>query len=155
MSESKDERRMVAENRKARHDFDLLETLECGIALQGTEVKSLRQGKASIAESYAMVRRGELWLLGAHIPEYAFGNIHNHAPLRDRKLLVNKREIAKWERAVKEQGVTIVPLSLYFKGALVKVALALARGRKLHDKREREREKTDRREIERAASRRR
>ncbi len=146
---------MIAENRRARHDFEILETLECGLALVGTEVKSLRQGKASIAEAFAFLRRGELWLIGAHIPEYTFGNIHNHAPVRDRKLLVHRRELEAWDRKVREKGMTIVPLSLYFKGARVKLAIGLARGRKLHDKREREREKTDRREIERAMSRRR
>lgn len=146
---------MIAENRRARHDFEILETLECGLALVGTEVKSLRQGKASIAEAFAFVRRGELWLVGAHIPEYTFGNIHNHAPVRDRKLLLHRREFDAWDRKVREKGVTIVPLSLYFKGPRVKLSIGLARGRKQHDKREREREKTDRREIERAMSRRR
>jgi SsrA-binding protein len=155
MSDQGDKRRVVAENRRARHDYEFLDTLECGIALAGTEVKSLRQGKASIAEAFAMVRRGELWLVGAHIPEYAFGNVHNHPPVRDRRLLVHRRELANWETKVREKGVTIVPLSIYFKGALVKVSIALARGRKLHDKREREREKTDRREMERAVARRR
>jgi SsrA-binding protein len=155
MSDQGDKRRVVAENRRARHDYEFLDTLECGIALAGTEVKSLRQGKASIAEAFAMVRRGELWLVGAHIPEYAFGNVHNHAPVRDRRLLVHRRELANWETKVREKGVTIVPLSIYFKGALVKVSIALARGRKLHDKREREREKTDRREMDRAVARRR
>jgi SsrA-binding protein len=147
-----DKRRVLAENRRARHDYEFLDTLECGIALAGTEVKSLRQGKASIAEAFAMVKRGELWLVGAHIPEYAFGNIHNHPPVRDRRLLVHRRELANWESKVREKGVTIVPLSIYFKGSLVKVSIALARGRKLHDKREREREKSDKREIERALS---
>ncbi len=155
MAEQSQPRRVIAENRRARHDFEILETLECGLALVGTEVKSLRQGKASIAEAFAFLRRGELWLIGAHIPEYAFGNIHNHAPVRDRKLLLHRRELEAWDRKVREKGVTIVPLALYFKGPRVKLALGLARGRKLHDKREREREKTDRREIERAMSRRR
>lgn len=155
MSEAADKRRVIAENRRARHDYEFLETLECGLALVGTEVKSLRQGKASIAEAFALVRRGELWLIGAHIPEYAFGNVHNHAPVRDRKLLVHRRELAAWDRKVREKGVTIVPLTLYFKGPLVKLSIALARGRKVHDKREREREKTDRREMDRALSRRR
>lgn len=155
MSEATDKRRVIAENRRARHDYEILDTLECGLALAGTEVKSLRQGKASIAEAFALERRGELWLIGAHIPEYAFGNVNNHAPLRDRKLLVHRRELATWDRKVREKGITIVPLTLYFKGPLVKLSIALARGRKLHDKREREREKTDLREMDRAASRRR
>jgi len=155
MSDPKTTRRVIAENRRARHDYELLETLECGIELRGTEVKSLRQGKASIAEAFALSRRGELWLVGAHIPEYAFGNIHNHPPVRDRKLLLHKRELEGWEKKVREKGVTVVPLSIYFKGALVKVSIALARGRKVYDKREREREKTDQRDIDRAMSRRR
>lgn len=147
--------RLIAENRKARHEFEVLETVECGIALQGTEVKSLRGGKCSIAEAFAMIRRGELWLIGAHIAEYTFGNVNNHPPVRDRKLLVHKRQIAKWDALVREKGVTLVPLSIYFLGARVKVLVALARGRKLHDKREHEREKSDQREIDRAMSRRR
>jgi len=155
MVEGSDPRRVIAENRRARHEFEVLETLECGIELQGTEVKSLRQGKASIAESFALARRGELWLIGSHIPEYSHGNVHNHAPARERRLLVHARESAKWGRAVQERGVTMVPLALYFKGSLVKLTLALARGRKMHDKRDREREKTDRRDIDRAMSRRR
>ena len=151
MSESKDERRMVAENRKARHDFDLLETLECGIALQGTEVKSLRQGKASIAESYAMVRRGELWLFGAHIPEYAFGNIHNHDAKRIRKLLLHRRHIDKIKAALDAGGSrALVPLRMYFKEALVKVEVALCTGKKLHDRREDLKTKVVEREVDQA-----
>ena len=145
--------RLIAENRKARHEFDLLETVECGIVLQGTEVKSLRGGKCSIAEAFALIRSGELWLVGAHIPEYSHGNLQNHAPARDRKLLLHKRQVAHWDALVREKGVTLVPLSIYFLGARVKVSVALARGRKLHDKREHEREKSDRREIDRAMSR--
>ncbi|MCC7013786.1 MAG: SsrA-binding protein SmpB [Planctomycetes bacterium] len=155
MAEPELRRKLLAENRRARHEYEFLETIECGIALVGTEVKSLRQGKASIAEAFAMIRAGELWLINAHIPEYSHGNLHNHLPTRDRRLLVHKRELAGWDRKVREKGVTIVPLELYFKGSLVKVSLALARGRKLYDKRERERERDDRRAIERAMSRRR
>ncbi len=147
--------RPIAQNRRARHEFEILEELECGIELKGTEVKSLRAGHGSIAESYAHFKRGELYLLGAHIPEYAHGNVHNHDPLRERKLLAHRRELASWDRKVREKGVTIVPLALYFKGARVKVALALARGKKLYDKREAQREREDRRAIERAMSRRR
>jgi SsrA-binding protein len=149
------QRRLIAENRRARHEFELLETLECGLALQGTEVKSLRQGKCSIAESYALVKRGELFLIGAHIPEYSHGNVHNHAPLRERKLLLHRRQLAHLDDKVRVKGMTIVPLSIYFLGSRVKVEVALARGRKLHDKREREREKADRHDIERAMSRKR
>jgi SsrA-binding protein len=155
MAERVRERRLIAENRRARHDFEILDTLECGLALQGTEVKSLRAGKGSIAESFALVRGGELWLVGAHIPEYSHGNVHNHPPVRDRKLLVHRRQRAQWDKQVREKGITMVPLALYFYGSRVKVELALARGRKLHDKREREREKEDRRDIDRAMTRRR
>ncbi len=151
----KAERRLLAENRRARHDFELLEVLECGIELRGTEVKSLRQGRASIAESFALLRDGELWLIQAHVPEYSHGNIQNHLPTRDRRLLVHKRELRRWDEAVREKGITIVPLALYFLGSRVKVQVALAKGRKLHDKREREREKSDQRDIDRAMSRRR
>jgi SsrA-binding protein len=154
-SPDKAERRLLAENRRARHDFELLEVLECGIELRGTEVKSLRQGRASIAESFALLRDGELWLINAHVPEYSHGNIQNHLPTRDRRLLVHKRELKRWDEAVREKGITIVPLALYFLGSRVKVQVALAKGRKLHDKRERERERSDQRDIDRAMSRRR
>jgi SsrA-binding protein len=155
MSDPKDERRMIAENRRARFDFEILETLECGLALTGTEVKSLRQGKASITEAFALSRSGELWLIASHIPEYTHGNLHNHEPTRDRKLLAHKRELAAWDKQVRERGITIVPLNLYFKGSRVKLLIGLAKGRKQHDKRERERERTDQRDIDRAMSRRR
>lgn len=147
--------KLLADNRFARHQYDILETLECGIELRGTEVKSLRQGKASIAESFALLRSGELWLVNAHIPEYSHGNYQNHVPTRDRRLLAHKRELRRWDEAVRDKGITIVPLALYFLGSRVKLQVALARGRKLHDKRDREREKTDRRDIDRAMSRKR
>jgi len=146
-------RRPIASNRRARFEFHVLEQLECGIALTGTEVKSLRQGQASIAEAYAMVRNGEMYLLGCHIPEYAQGNVHNHAPTRDRKLLLHKKEIERWRTQVKEKGVTIVPLSLYFKGSRAKLELALCKGKKLYDKREDKRKKEDERDMDRAMSR--
>jgi SsrA-binding protein len=147
--------RVLAKNRKALHEFHVLERLECGIALQGTEVKSLRSGSCSIAEAFGMVRRGELYLLGATIPPYTHGNIHNHEPTRERKLLLSRRELRAWDKRVREKGVTIVPLALYFKGHLVKVEMALVKGKKLHDRREDVKERTARREIERALSRRR
>ena len=147
--------RTVASNRRARHDYHLLGEVECGIALTGTEVKSLRQGRASIAEAYGLIRRGELFLIGATIPEYSHGNVFNHPPARERKLLLRKRELAQWEKAVREKGITIVPLELYFRGHLVKVTMALARGKKLYDKRESERKKDDRRDMDRALSRKR
>ncbi len=129
--------RPVAENRKARHLYQIEETFEAGIALTGTEVKSLRMGRANIAESHAEIRDGEIWLLNAHIPEYVHGNIHNHEPRRPRKLLMHKREIRRLTGAVQRRGMTLVPLKIYFNGrGLAKVLLGLARGRKAHDRRE-------------------
>lgn len=142
--------RTIASNRKARHEFLVLEELECGIALVGTEVKSLRQGRASIAEAFAVVKSDELWLIGAHIPEYAQGNVHNHPPTRERKLLLHRRELVKWHKKVREKGVTMVPLELYFSGARVKVLLGLCRGKRMHDKRQAQRERDDKREVDRA-----
>jgi SsrA-binding protein len=147
--------RTVASNRRARHDYHLLAEVECGIALTGTEVKSLRQGRASIGEAYGLIRRGELFLIGATIPEYSHGNLNNHEPGRERKLLLHARELAAWDRSVREKGVTIVPLELYFRGHLVKVRMALVRGKKLYDKRETEKLKDARRDIDRAMGRRR
>jgi SsrA-binding protein len=147
--------RTVASNRRARHDYHLLAEVECGIALTGTEVKSLRQGRASIGEAYGLIRRGELYLIGATIPEYSHGNLNNHEPGRERKLLLHARELALWDRSVREKGVTIVPLELYFRGHLVKVRMALVRGKKLYDKRETEKLKDARRDIDRAMGRRR
>ena len=147
--------RVLAKNRKALHEFHVLDKLECGLALKGTEVKSLRQGQASIAEAFGMIRRGELWLGGATIPPYSHGNIHNHEPDRERKLLLQARQLTKWDKAVREKGVTLVPLALYFKGHLVKVEMALVKGKKLHDKREDVKRRESKREIDRESSRRR
>jgi SsrA-binding protein len=135
--------RVVAHNRKARFNYEIGETLEAGIALTGTEVKSLRQGKATIAESYADSRRGEIWLVNANIPEYLQGGRFNHAPKRLRKLLLHRRQISKLIGAVEREGMTLVPLKLFFndKGR-AKVELALARGKKLHDKRETEKKRS-------------
>ena len=144
--------RAIAANRKARHEYEILDELECGIVLTGTEVKSLRQGLCSLGEAYAYFRHGELWLMDATIPEYRQGNIHNHPPTRERKLLLHKRELAAWDKRVKDRGVTIVPLSIYFKGSHVKVKLGLAKGKKVYDKRETQRERTDKRDIARAMS---
>ena len=129
--------RVVAHNRRARFNYEIGETFEAGIALTGTEVKSLRQGKATIAESYADPRGGELWLVNANIPEYLQGGRFNHAPKRVRKLLLHRRQINKLMGAVEREGMALVPLKLYFneKGR-AKLELALARGKKLHDKRE-------------------
>jgi SsrA-binding protein len=139
--------RVVAQNRKARFNYEIGETFEAGIALSGTEVKSLRQGKATITESYADSRGGEVWLVNANIPEYLQGGRFNHSPKRIRKLLLHRRQINKLIGAVEREGMTLVPLKLYFndKGR-AKVELALARGKKLHDKRETERKRSWERE---------
>lgn len=149
------DQRVVTTNKRALHRYHVLDELEVGISLVGTEVKSLREGKCSIQEAYVRVKGAELWLVGAHIPEYTFGNRANHLPERDRKLLAHRREIRRWNKAVREKSVTIVPLEVYFKGSRVKLRIALARGKKLYDKRRVERERSDRRDAERALGRRR
>ena len=142
-----DKSKVVAENRRARFDYAIEEVFEAGIALTGTEVKSLRFGEGSIAESYAEVKDGEVWLINSNVPEFSHGNRFNHEPKRPRKLLLNHREIAKLFGAVAREGMTLVPLSIYFNArGRAKVELALAKGRKLHDKREHEREKDWKRE---------
>ena len=127
-------RKLVASNRKARHDYAILDVFEAGIALTGTEVKSLRAGRASLADGFAQVSDGEVWLHNVHIPEYTLGTWTNHAPRRTRKLLLHRGEIERLERKISEQGLTLVPLSLYFKDGKVKVELALARGKRTYDK---------------------
>jgi len=145
-----DKRKVVAENRRARFDYFVEERVEAGIQLTGTEVKSLRQGEGSIAESYAAVEGEEVWLINSHIPEYSHGNRLNHQPRRQRKLLLKGREIAKLQGAVTRQGLTLVPLSLYFNSSgRAKVELALARGKKVHDKRETMKERDWKREQQR------
>src|ERR687889_2221755 len=142
-----DKKKIVAENRRARFDYFVDERLEAGIALTGTEVKSLRWGEGSIAESYATVDGEEVWRINSHIPEYSHGNRLNHEPRRQRKLLLKNREIAKLQGAVARQGLTLVPLSLYFNGSgKAKVELALGRGNKAHDKRETVKERDWKRE---------
>jgi SsrA-binding protein len=132
-----DKKKVVAENRRARFDYFIDQVFEAGIALTGTEVKSLRFGEGSIAESYAEVKEGEVWLINANVPEFSHGNRHNHEPKRPRKLLLKEREINKMHGAVARQGMTLVPLSVYFNGrGRAKVELALAKGKKDHDKRE-------------------
>ncbi len=139
--------KVVAENRKARFNYAIEDTIETGIALTGTEVKSIRNGKTTIAESYADTKDGEIWLINANIPEYLQANRFNHEPKRPRKLLLTAREINKMFGAVARQGMTLVPLSVYFNGrGRAKVELAIARGRKAHDKREHEKEKDWKRE---------
>ena len=139
--------RVVADNRKARFNYEIGEVFEAGIALTGTEVKSLRQGRATIAEAYADARRGEIWLVNANIPEYLQGGRFNHAPKRSRKLLLHRRQINKLAGAVEREGMTLIPLKLYFneKGR-AKLELALARGKKLYDKRETQKKRSWERE---------
>ena len=132
-----DKKKVVAENRRARFDYFVDDRMEAGIALTGTEVKALRQGEGSIAESYATINDEEVWLINSHIQEYSHGNRLNHEPRRQRKLLLKGREIAKLNGAVTRQGLTLVPLSIYFNSnGKAKVELALARGKKVHDKRD-------------------
>ena len=142
--------KLVAENRRARHDFHLLDRFEAGVVLSGTEVKSLREGRASLQRSFADVRGGELFLVGAHIPEYAQGNLANHDPDRDRKLLLHRREIATLIGKVQERGLTLVPTRVYFKNGRVKVEIALARGKEVRDKRRDLADRDAKRQIERA-----
>ena len=142
----------IARNPKATHDYHILETWETGIVLTGTEVKSLRNGKASIREAYARVRNGEVFLDGMNITPYEQGNRYNHDPVRTRKLLLHRREIEKLIGAVEQRGLTLVPLELYFKNGRAKVALALGKGKKQHDKREAIKRKIQEREVARAVS---
>jgi len=145
-----DKQKVVAENRRARFDYFGEDRFEAGIALTGTEVKALRQGEGSIAESYANAAGEEIWLINSHIPEYSHGNRQNHEPRRPRKLLLKSREISKLLGAVQRQGLTLVPLSIYFNGnGRAKVELALARGKKVHDKRETIKERDWKREQQR------
>jgi SsrA-binding protein len=137
----------VAINRRARHEFWIEETHEAGIALTGTEVKSLREGRVNLVDSFARVDRGEVWLHHLHISPYAQGNIHNHDPLRTRKLLLHRREILRLKTKTDEKGYTLVPLRLYFRRGVAKVELAVARGRHLYDKRERIAEREAERRI--------
>ncbi|MCE3550777.1 SsrA-binding protein SmpB [Pseudonocardia sp. RS11V-5] len=129
-------RKVIAQNRRARHDYAVLEEFEAGVALMGTEVKSLRLGRASLVDSYATVDEGEVWLRGLHIPEYTHGSWTNHEPRRTRKLLLHKYEIERLIGKIREGGLTLVPMSLYFSDGKVKCELALARGKKTYDKRQ-------------------
>jgi SsrA-binding protein len=147
--------KLIAENRRARHDYNLLERYEAGIVLTGTEVKSLREGRASLQQAYADVRDMEVWLVGAHIAEYTQGNVNNHDPDRDRKLLLHRKEIASLIGKVRERGFTIVPTRLYFKDGRAKVELALAKGKERVDKRRDIAKREADRQMERALGRRR
>jgi SsrA-binding protein len=147
-------RKLIAQNRKARHDYTIEDVYEAGMVLQGTEVKSLREGRASLVDSYATVRDGEVWLENLHIPEYTQGTWTNHEPRRRRKLLLHRQEIAKLVGKTKESGLTLVPLSLYFKDGKAKVEIALARGKRSYDKRQTLAARDAQREIQRTAGRR-
>lgn len=141
---------MEIKNRQAFYEYFIDDKLQAGIALLGTEVKSLRAGKASFADAYCIFHKGELWLKAMHIAEYKHGTVNNHDPLRDRKLLLTKREIKKWESRIKEKGYTIIPLRIFFnENNLVKVEIGLAKGKKLHDKRESIKQKDTEREMKR------
>lgn len=146
-------RKQIVSNRRARHEYSVLDTYEAGLVLVGTEVKSLRAGRASLADAFATVDEGEVWLRGVHIPEYVHGTWTNHEPRRHRKLLLHRGEIDKLLGKTKESGTTLVPLSLYFSDGKAKVELALAKGRRIHDKRRAMAERDAQREIDRAMSR--
>ena len=141
---------VFAENRKARHDYTVLETIECGMVLSGTEVKSVRHGEVSLAGSYGAVLKGELWLLGADIAAYRFGNRFNHEPKSQRKLLVHAKEIRELQLKTEAKGLTLVPLKVYLKHGKIKVDLGVCRGRQLHDNRDALKKKDLRRDLERA-----
>ena len=142
--------RVVTTNRRAFHDYHVLESVEAGIVLSGTEIKSIRDGKATISEAYARIDAGELWLVGAHISPYRHGNIANHDPDRPRKLLVHKNEIRDLREAIEQKGMTLVPLRLSLKRGRAKVDVGVVRGKKLYDKRAAEAERESRRDVERA-----
>ena len=148
-------RKVIARNRRAYHDYRIEDTYEAGLVLTGTEVKSLRKGQASLVDSYATVRDGEVWLENLHIPEYTEGTWTNHTPRRIRKLLLHRKEIVKLSREVSDQGLTLIPLSLYFKDGYAKVELGVARGKRTYDKRQDLAKRDAAREIDRALKRRR
>ena len=143
------EQKNISVNRKAKHEYTFLQTYEAGIVLQGTEVKSLREGKANFADSYASIRTNEIWLIGMHISPYKQGNINNHEPVRDRKLLLNRSEIKRLIGKINEKGLTLIPYRLYFRNGKVKLELALAKGKKTYDKRESIKKRDLKREQER------
>lgn len=142
--------KIICRNKRALHEYHVFDSLECGLVLTGTEVKSLREGSSSLEEAYAKIDGGEVWLLGSDIPEYAMGNRLNHKPKRPRKLLLHRREIAKFAGKASERGFTLVPLKMYFKKGRAKVELAIARGKKLYDKRQDEKKTEARKEIHKA-----
>jgi SsrA-binding protein len=153
--EEKDGIQHISRNRRAAFDYELTDRLECGIVLVGTEVKSLRDGHCNLEASYAKIENGELWLVGCEIPEYPMGNLLNHKPKRDRKLLLRRRELAKFAGKASEKGFTLVPVNIYFKNGLAKVEVAIGRGKQSHDKRQSIKEGDAKRDIARAMNRRR
>ncbi|AFZ20542.1 SsrA-binding protein SmpB [Allocoleopsis franciscana] len=154
MSEKSDSYKVIADNRQARFRYEILETYEAGVELKGTEVKSIRQGKANLQDGYALIRNGEAWLLNVHISPYQKAtDFFNHDPRRTRRLLLHKKEIRKLIGKVEQEGLTLVPLKMYFKRGFVKVTIALGKGKKLHDKRESLKERQDKRDMARAMKR--
>ena len=144
------ENTVVATNRKAFHEYHILETFEAGVQLRGSEVKSIREGKASLKQAYILIRRGEAWLRGTHIPTYSHTGFEGHEPVRDRKLLLHKKEIQRINSKLAEKGLTAVPTKLYFKGGLIKLEFGLAKGKKLYDKRDTKKRRDVERDIQRA-----
>jgi len=149
-ADEQDGHKIIARNKRARHDYHIIEAWEAGIVLTGTEVKSLREGKANLTDSYGILNDGEVFLLNLHIPPYEQGNRFNHEPTRTRKLLMHRKEIRKLIGAVERQGLTLIPLEIYFKRGVAKVTLALGKGKKLHDKRADEKKREDQRDMARA-----
>ena len=150
MSYSKEQKKIIVQNRNAFHEYFIEDKVECGIELFGTEVKSIRQGKVNLKEAYAVIEKGECFICGMHISPYEHGNIFNRDPLRKRRLLLHKREILKLYAEVKQQGVTLVPLEIYFVKGRAKLLMGVGRGKKLYDKRDQEAERASKREIERS-----
>ena len=144
------ENTVVATNRKAFHEYHILETFEAGVQLRGSEVKSIREGKASLKQAYILIRKGEAWLRGTHIPTYSHTGFEGHEPVRDRKLLLHKKEIQRINSKLAEKGLTAVPTKLYFKGELIKLEFGLAKGKKLYDKRDTKKKRDVERDIQRA-----
>ena len=155
MTAKQDGNKVIARNRRARHDYQLEDVIEAGLVLTGTEVKSLREGRASLADGFGQISDGEIWLHGVHIPQYTHGNWTNHEPRRTRKLLLHRKEIDRLASTTAERGLTLIPLSLYFKDGKVKVELALARGKRTYDKRHDLAARDAAREVDRALRRRR
>lgn len=146
----KGEGKLVAQNKKARHDYEILDTIEAGIVLKGTEIKAIRAGRINLKDGFAKIRDNEIWLMNVHISPYEQGNLFNHDPVRTRKLLMHKKQIAKLIGEVKTSGVTLVPLKVYLKDGYAKVLIGIARGKKQYDKRETLKKKDQKREMDRA-----